>query len=740
MASKRVRENRENQFYDVGVQGRKTGITLEDKGVRDEYGLEPISGIFSSPQKSPVNRAALNPSGGTITESESMEIQESSIPDMTTSAHILRTSRTHFPPPRSRSPIKTNIGSSPRRQSSMGPRHQSANLVSSPLRATSHPAVNRKLDFVQDESSLQETPALSGSGQPRGKRRSVYDLELSPSRGHSATLEESIQDEIMAEGGFDGMAEESYVSDIGNDASAGAINDVTEDVEESEPILEPVKQPGKRGRKRKSDLIESTVQEEAPKTRRRGAPPRPNVEKQKKDKAIAAAPRRSKRVSEATEEEPSVLVNESATLATDIDTPRVEPKRRGRPPKNIVQPEKTEKPTAVKNSRKKKQTVQDPDPEPEPEPEREEPVFKKPKPSGRPPKKVVEKPVEKERAHKDQDKSAEGGKFVDVHGKPISKADIDQMSTVSAGSRFGRGRHLSVFRELEPQSVAHVGRTGRHRVKPIEFWRNEKCAYDSEGNMQAIVKNEMKEPVRPAHTNYRSKAKRKGLAAIEEDEEVDLEPWEADEGVFVGIFKDWDAEAEMAGNEFVESNLAWAPKGINPTEVTDATFKFTKLASVGGDSFLSWGFLELNADQMKRTKNSRRMHMVFHVQSGTVEVKVHENMFTVHRGGVWHVPRGKFDFFSHPFLLFFEYFHQSVHLIPFIQLPLVRRQSFYAYRHGPTTAHGSLCSPTGYNMSALHCTAWPNILLSTRLQMWLVQQCGTTRPPPVVRVSMATYC
>ncbi len=45
---------------------------------------------------------------------------------------------------------------------------------------------------------------------------------------------------------------------------------------------------------------------------------------------------------------------------------------------------------------------------------------------------------------------------------------------------------------------------------------------------------------------------------------------------------------------------------------------------------------------MKRTKNARKMHMVFNVQSGTVEVKMHENEFTVHRRGIWQVPRGEF--------------------------------------------------------------------------------------------------
>jgi len=66
------------------------------------------------------------------------------------------------------------------------------------------------------------------------------------------------------------------------------------------------------------------------------------------------------------------------------------------------------------------------------------------------------------------------------------------------------------------------------------------------------------------------------------------------------------------------------------------------------DPFFNWGMLELGADQMKRTKNSRIMHMLFNVQYGTVEVKVHENEFTVHKGGIWQVPRGTLLFFLPP--------------------------------------------------------------------------------------------
>ena len=55
---------------------RKTGTTLKDTGVRDEHGLEPIDGIFSSPEKSPLKRNGI-PHSSTITEDETMDMGES---------------------------------------------------------------------------------------------------------------------------------------------------------------------------------------------------------------------------------------------------------------------------------------------------------------------------------------------------------------------------------------------------------------------------------------------------------------------------------------------------------------------------------------------------------------------------------------------------------------------------------------------------------------------------------------
>lgn len=431
----------------------------------------------------------------------------------------------------------------------MGPRVQPVNNVSSPFRAASHPAVNRRLDFDQEESSLQETPALSGSaqrrGMRRGMRRDVYDIEPSPIRAHSAVLEESMQEEITSNEDsimVNAIAEESYVADIGNDSLAGAQIDGTDEVEESEVIPLPVKQPEKRGRKRKSDAVESAAEEEqeAPKTRRRGAAPEKVPEPQKKSKKFVA-PRRSKRVSDMTEEESSAALDTTGGASELVEDASVVSKARGRPPKAKSQPEKPV-PLEKKGKAKEKQKEKE---------DEEEPVFKKPKGLTKPKKKAD--PTTN--GNEPEKEEVEGGKLVDVYGNPISQADLDQMSTTSAGSRFGRGRHLSVFRELDPDTVARIGRTGRHRVKPIDFWKNEQIQYDPEGNMQAIVRNEDKEPAPRKHGLGRVKGKKRALTAIEEEEEQELEPWEEDDGIFTGIYRDFDPVTEVSSSDLIEASM-----------------------------------------------------------------------------------------------------------------------------------------------------------------------------------------
>ncbi|XP_014561942.1 hypothetical protein COCVIDRAFT_33175 [Bipolaris victoriae FI3] len=649
MAPPKKRENRENNYYNVGVQGRKTGITLADKGVYDEHGLEPISGIFSSPEKSPPKR------NGNATGSESMELQESSIPDFTTSNQLLRSNRTNLPPPRSRSPKKTHLGSSPRRQSSMVPRGSSA-APSSPIRASSHP-IARRLDFEQDESSLQETPALSGSGARRGRRSDVYDIpedgEESPLPEPSAMMEESmVQQELMANEASAIFAEESFVAQIGEESMADeeAVEELV-DEEESEIVTEPVKQPVKRGRKRKSDAVDNPEEQpevaEKPRKRGPGAQASESLKGKKNGPAPTVQRRRSQRVSDISELEASASELPADTTLDEseqIDEAPVAPKRRGRPPR--AQPAAEKENTVASKPAKNAATK-----------EKNEGAFKKPgKPPGRP--KANAEPKNKPPAAEPKAKPAPktkesskakprekapliddvaAGKLVDVYGNPLSKQDIDQMSTTSAGSRFGRGRHLSVFREIDPENVARVGRTGRHRVAPIDFWKNDHISYDVDGSMTSIVKSAAVEETRRQNKKYGPKGKKKRLTMVEE-EDIELDPWEEKDGRLVGNYKGYDPAINSASDEIIEDDIAWAEKGIQPREVGDGGFKFAKIGSSG--SFFNWGLIELGPDQMKRTKNSRFMHMVFNVQSGTVEVRVHENEFTIHKHGIWQVPRG----------------------------------------------------------------------------------------------------
>lgn len=447
----------------------------------------------------------------------------------------------------------------------MVPRGSSA-APSSPIRASSHP-IARRLDFEQDESSLEETPALSGSGARRGKRSDVYDIpedgEESPLPEPSAMMEESmVQQELMANEESAIFAEESFVAQIGEESMADveAVEEAVEelvDEEESEIVTEPVKQPGKRGRKRKSDAVDDP---EKPRKRGPGAQASESLKGKKNGPASTVQRRRSQRVSDISELEASTSELPADTTLDEseqIDEAPVAPKRRGRPPRAqpVAEKENTVVSKPAKNAAAK---------------EKNEGTFKKPgKPPGRP--KANTEPKNKPPAAEPKTKPAPktkesskakpkektslvddaAGKLVDVYGNPLSKQDIDQMSTTSAGSRFGRGRHLSVFREIDPENVARVGRTGRHRVAPIDFWKNDHISYDVDGSMTSIVKSAAVEETRRQNRKYGPKSKKKRLTMVEE-EEIELDPWEEKDGRLVGNYKGYDPVINSTSDEIIE--------------------------------------------------------------------------------------------------------------------------------------------------------------------------------------------
>ncbi|KAE9967933.1 hypothetical protein BLS_006102 [Venturia inaequalis] len=170
----RKKRDRDNQFFEVGVQGRKTGITLP-VGQKDEHGIEDLDGIFSSPEKESPRRQ----NGNTTLSSSSMDLAQSSVPEPTevlSTRRILKSSKTTFPPPLGRSPYKTNIDRDDR--------------------ASSHPAVSRRLDFSVDDTSVAQSPlrqpARRGNGRPR---KDLYRLTVSPSSPEVRNQEQDILEE-----------------------------------------------------------------------------------------------------------------------------------------------------------------------------------------------------------------------------------------------------------------------------------------------------------------------------------------------------------------------------------------------------------------------------------------------------------------------------------------------------------------------------------------------------------------
>lgn len=81
-------------------------------------------------------------------------------------------------------------------------------------------------------------------------------------------------------------------------------------------------------------------------------------------------------------------------------------------------------------------------------------------------------------------------------------------------------------------------------------------------------------------------------------------------------------------------------------EVKDSTFRFAKLLS---SSFLGSGIVELPKGGVKKPKNSKKMHMVFYVCHGRVQVDISGCRFSVGKGCVFQVPRGMVSLY--PFYL-----------------------------------------------------------------------------------------
>ncbi|KAI9774969.1 MAG: hypothetical protein M1840_000185 [Geoglossum simile] len=603
------KRGREANFLDLGVVGRRTGVTLKDTGIRDDDGLEPMEGIFSSPEKSPEkpptrsNGAAKN---STINTEEEMDIGNSTAPEPTDVLTERR--RTIAPPPRSRSPIKTFLGSPAKRGSSMGP-------ISSPFRKINEgksdgarPAVNRRLDF----SAIDKAPLTA---RPRQWEASNQPLPVESNSRANTSHVSDIGDELgsIQQSGDEG----THSRQDDEDAAGGDLDDfsllVQQDDDTVDLVVQNTTQP-------QQNLVLSSSPTPVPK-RARGRPRKGEPKAPTPVSAPKGRVRAAKNISQFIKEEASDHEDERPlkrrrNASTGLSAAKKQVKKK--PPPSQRDPNArvtsgkraSEASLAATMSRKRNREPQPgPGPEPEPELELEEETEAEAEPKKRRPPREPQNPALKPRS-------------------------------------------LYITRRETPMDDGALRtRSGRTSVKPCAYWRNERIVYgegdrrEGEGyllpTIKEVIRTEEVTPPRRKRRGPATGAGRKKRARTEETEsEDDEEPWEIEPGIMIGDVDHWDEEMEKTSDlEPIQSEIAYSSNAIETIPVPNSTFRYSKIISL---DFYGAGMVDIPPAGQKRTKNSRKMQMSFFVHYGRVLVEVAGTQFRIGKGGMWQVPRGNF--------------------------------------------------------------------------------------------------
>jgi centromere protein C len=240
---------------------------------------------------------------------------------------------------------------------------------------------------------------------------------------------------------------------------------------------------------------------------------------------------------------------------------------------------------------------------------------------------------------------------------PISEAESPEVQRGPPMPRNNRG--LIILRRETPLEGAGFKQTrsGRNSIKPVAYWKNERIEYSEDENedqsggrfllprIKGVVRADEVDERRPKKSCHKpSKGKkRKAIAAtaiadMEEDNDDEAEPWEAEPGRVFGDIRIWDSEDQTGMKaEEIEEEIALSSAAIITRDIANATFKFAKTLTL---PFFGSGMVDLPPGAVKKPKNSRKMQMVFFVFYGRVEVTVNDTTFRIGKGGMWQVPRG----------------------------------------------------------------------------------------------------
>lgn len=588
-------------------------MTLPNTGAPDEHGLQPLDGLFSSPERAQTPR--VDQTGELDMDLECKFQAHQTLPPRARSSELTRPASGPGPStvlaaqkarlqlPRGRSPAKTHLQSPALKNPHLGP-------MSSPSRGS----IMRARDYDDGDESDEDTVSRRlelQKGGPGGRKR-MSNGARRPGQRVMEEEEEEDEDEVLR------------VDAVGGDDSMQLVQD------HSPPPVEDSPPPDVGG---EEDEVEENVQPEPkkPRGRPRGRPAKKAPPKQKE-------PSPEPEESEAEHEEPPV--EENGDDDEEDEVPAEPPRKPGRPPKKAAPAaaatkRRSEADDAEPDGRgKKRQKTQAKAP----------PAAKKPAPKA----KAKAKPKPKARQEPDPDAS---------------------LMQVQRGPPLPRARGLVSMRA---DAGVQQTRSGRRSYKPLEYWKGERVEYETADVREDMFRTgsrmvlpsvkevyRVEEEEEKARTRRRGRGKAKGSkrreAPAEEEPEEELEEWEVDPGAVSGDIILWhpDHEANPPGAdehvEVAEDRLAISSEAIQTHDIHDGTFRFAKTLNL---SFMGSGVVDLPPGAEKRPKNSRKMQMVFFVFKGKVLVSVNETEFRISAGGQWFVPRGELTAFLFPPFLF----------------------------------------------------------------------------------------
>ncbi|KAG7285594.1 hypothetical protein NEMBOFW57_010223 [Staphylotrichum longicolle] len=605
-------------IYELGVVGRKTGVTVPDTGVRDEHGMEPIENLFSSPGKS-------DPDDGEAEASDDFESGDEPM-EITATKTLLKS-------PAQRNRLVARNSSSPARGAIV--RGDGSGSSSQPT--ADQASTKRRLDFKTVANGGPHALSQPVGGSHYGGKGSANGHRLQP-LDYSSEKDDGEGDEVNL------FVEQSMVMLEADDYDLPQPeSEASQSEAEDPPVPSSLKNPGR--------------------------PP--------KQKAAASAKAASIRTHSAVDDdEGSDEQQEDDEQEDEEPTPRPQkpaPGRRGGPAKADKAPAPAQPP--ARGSKKRRSLDEDsaaePSPEPQPKRQRAEPATTttKKKPAAAAPKQPAastKKPPPPAASSAPKPRSRKPKPSLDA-------ADTSQLA-IPRRPPLPKSRGLLINRREapgDPGSSMHRTRSGRTSFKPLAYWRNERVEFDKDEAEDAFagrthkskfVLPRLKEVVRVDEPEVERKAKTRGRkpgagggagrrgvrrrrSGFDDDDDDDggpAEVWELDPGTVTGEVVVWQPEYEFnppAPNDLVsvmDKQLAISAAAIKTTEVVGGEFRYAKVFSEG---FIGAGVVDLPPGAIKRLKNSRKVFMIFFVHAGRVLVTVQETSFRISKGGIFIVPR-----------------------------------------------------------------------------------------------------